>query len=550
VFVAGEDTYLKIHSTGATWTSRPGVDMPSSRDTSHQASGPAVYHQPNLSALRPRSAERTLSGHQAFGDMDAGRSTDFSGMSREAEPADGINQDSAQDLGRSQAAKRVPMSVEKFSSRSSNVDNEEVEQSKRNPKQEGNMDGLVTDVNSYAVPRPLLRLTGSGRSSGSGQGSLDDSLSTVITSSSGEVFTHMNGLMSLNDALTEGLTPGSDWSARVGAFTFLKKLLQQGSRGLHEVGQNFERVMRLFSEHLVDPHHKVSQAALSSIIELVPAFRWLFETYLERILPFIFALLVDSKEAIRQLSASALEAVENIYSIDALLPALIRSLDEQRSPKAKMAVIEFTSAAFAKLALNGEESGVSGLLKLWLAKLAPLVHNKNAKLKETAVTGLVSVYSHFDSAVVLNFILGISIDEQSALRRVLKHYTPRIEVDLMNYMLSRSQRNKTKVGHDRSSTYSTLGENDENYMEQDLSAGDSHHTVAAGYPLVDLCNMDRKWVGTAQPNTMNVRYQEGGMSSRPTRIDIRIPLILQTQLFIVPIPISNNINHNTEIFSI
>lgn len=515
LFVTVENSYSKIHSTGGSWPLRAGVDPPSSRDPPHQASGTAPYHQPNLSAFRPGSAGRTLSGPSAFGDMDAGRFTDFTGMSREAELAGDMNQDFARGLGKAQSAKRVPMSVPKYNTRSSNGDYDEPKQAKRIPKPEGHVDRPVTDGNSHAVPayqRPLLRQTVSGRSSGSGRSSIEDSLPTVVMNSSGEVFTYMDGLMSLNDALTEGLTPGSDWSARVAAFTFLKKLLQQGSKGLQEVGQSFERVMRLFSEHLDDPHHKVAQAALSTLVELVPACRKLFETYLERILPHVFARLVDAKEVIRQLSTSALETVGNTYSIEALLPALLRSLDEQRSPKAKMAVIEFAIAAFAKLALNGEASGGSGLLKLWLAKLAPLVHDKNAKLKETAVTGLISVYSHFDSTIVLNFILGLSIEEQSTLRRALKHYTPRIEVDLMIYMQNRSQRNKSKPGHERPSTSSTLEEKDEDYTEQESPTGERNQIVA-GYSPRALGNMGRKWATTAQPDAMNMAHQEGAMSS-------------------------------------
>jgi CLIP-associating protein 1/2 len=445
--------------------------------------------------------------------MDAGRFVDYTTMSREPEFMD---QDYARGTGKAQSAKRVPMSVQKYNNtRSANGEYDEPKQAKRIPKPEGHVDRTLSDSNMHAVPayqRPLLRQTVSGRSPGSARSSLEDTLPTVVMNSSGEVFTYMDGLMSLNDALTEGLTPGSDWSARVAAFTFLKKLLQQGSKGLQEVGQSFERVMRLFSEHLDDPHHKVAQAALSTLVELVPACRKLFETYLERILPHVFARLVDAKEVIRQLSTSALETVGNTYSIDALLPALLRSLDEQRSPKAKMAVIEFAIAAFAKLALNGEASGGSGLLKLWLAKLAPLVHDKNAKLKETAVTGLISVYSHFDSTIVLNFILGLSIEEQSTLRRALKHYTPRIEVDLMIYMQNRSQRNKSKPGHERPSTSSILEEKDEDYNEQVSPTGERNH-IASAYSPGALGSLGRKWATSAQPDSMITAHQEGAMPS-------------------------------------
>ncbi|XP_024364725.1 CLIP-associated protein isoform X2 [Physcomitrium patens] len=512
---AVQSTFSKSHSTGATWSSRPGVDPPSSRDPPHLASGPAAHHQTSLSAFRPGSAGRIPSGHQAYGDVDAGRSADFAGISREAELAGDMSHDSARGSGRSQSAKRVPTSVPKYSYRSSNSEYDEPKLAKRIPKPEVHMDRAVSDHNSNAVPayqRPLLRQTVLGRSSGSSRINSEDNVPTVVMNTSGEVFTYMDGLMSLNDALTEGLAPGSEWSARVAAFTFIKKLIQQGNKSLQEVNQSFEKVMKLFSTHLDDPHHKVAQAALSTLVELVPVCRKLFETYLERILPHVFARLVDAKEVIRQLSTSALETVGNTYSIDALLPALLRSLDEQRSPKAKMAVIEFAIAAFAKLALNGEASGGSGLLKLWLAKLAPLVHDKNAKLKETAVTGLISVYSHFDSSIVLNFILGLSIEEQSTLRRALKHYTPRIEVDLMIYMQNRSQRNKVKPGHERPSASSPLTEKDEDYVEEVFPTGERNQTVA-GYSPVVLDKLNRKWAATAQPDTMTLAYHEGAAPS-------------------------------------
>ncbi|EFJ10591.1 hypothetical protein SELMODRAFT_127796 [Selaginella moellendorffii] len=335
-------------------------------------------------------------------------------------------------------AKRVPMTTER-SSQTLSGEPIDVKGPKRILRTEPVQEGIP------GFQRPLMRSLISGKSSVSSRSSVEEAQASYS-----EPFTCLDGLMSLNDALTEGLSMNADWSARVAGFTYLRKLLQQGPKGLHDVNQNFEKVMKLFYEHLDDPHHKVAQAALSTLAEVVPPCRKPFEAYLERILPRVFARLIDGKEAIRQLGTSALEIIGNIYSIDSLLPALLRSLDEQRSPKAKMAVIEFAIAAFAKLALNGEAPGGSGMLKLWLGKLAPLANDKNPKLKETAVTGIISVYSHFDSATVLNFILGLSVEDQSILRRALKQYTPRIEVDLMTYLQNRSQRarSKTATNHD------------------------------------------------------------------------------------------------------
>ncbi|KAJ3706355.1 hypothetical protein LUZ61_010060 [Rhynchospora tenuis] len=254
-----------------------------------------------------------------------------------------------------------------------------------------------------------------------------------------------NSPASLTDALGEGLSPSSDWVARVSAFNYIRGLIQQGPRGVQEITQNFEKVMKLFFRYLDDPHHKVAQAALSTLAEIIPACKKPFEGYIERILPHVFSRLIDPKELVRQPCITTLETVGKTYNTDTMLPALLRSLDEQRSPKAKLAVIEFANKSFNKHVVDPEGTySNGGFLKLWLAKLAPLVNDKNSKLKEASISGIIAVYSHFDSVAVLNFILSLSIEEQNSLRRALKQYTPRIEVDLVNFLQSKKERQRPK----------------------------------------------------------------------------------------------------------
>ncbi|XP_065637575.1 CLIP-associated protein isoform X3 [Quercus suber] len=307
-------------------------------------------------------------------------------------------------------------------------------------------DGNFRESQNSYIPnfqRPLLRKHVSGRMSAGRRKSFDDSQLSL-----GEMSNYADGPASLNDALSEGLSTNSDWSARVAAFNYLRSLLQQGPKGIQEVNQNFEKVMKLFFQHLDDPHHKVAQAALSTLADIIPSCRKPFESYIERILPHVFSRLIDPKELVRQACATTLEIVSKTYSTDSLLPALLRSLDEQRSPKAKLAVIEFAISSFNKHAMNSEGYGNSGILKLWLAKLTPLVHDKNTKLKEAAITCIISVYSHFDSTAVLNFILSLSVEEQNSLRRALKQHTPRIEVDLMNFLQNKKERQRPKSSYD------------------------------------------------------------------------------------------------------
>ncbi|XP_062185862.1 CLIP-associated protein-like isoform X1 [Phragmites australis] len=303
-------------------------------------------------------------------------------------------------------------------------------------------DATHRDSHNNHVPnfqRPLLRKQVMSRASASGRHSFDDSHVPL-----GDVSGYADSLVSLNDALSEGLSPSSDWVARVSAFDFIRNLLQQGQKGIQEITQNFEKVMKLFFRHLDDPHHKVAQAAFSTLAEIIPACKKPFESYVERILPYVFSRLIDPKELVKKPCSSTLEIVGRTYAIDMLLPALVRSLDEQRSPKAKLAVIEFANKSFSKYTVDSDGYSNSGFLKLWLSKLAPLVNEKNAKLKEASINGIISVYSHFDSTAVLNFILSLSVEDQNLVRRALKQYTPRIEVDLVNYLQSKKERPRPK----------------------------------------------------------------------------------------------------------
>ncbi|KAL5562043.1 hypothetical protein UlMin_031790 [Ulmus minor] len=351
-------------------------------------------------------------------------------------------------------------------------------------------DGNFRDSHNSHVPnfqRPLLRKNTAGRMSAGRRRSFDDSQLSV-----GEVSNYVDGPASLGDALSEGLSPSSDWSARVDAFNYLKSLLQQGPRGIQEVIQNFEKVMKLFFQHLDDPHHKVAQAALSTLADIIPSCRKPFESYIERILPHVFSRLIDPKELVRQPCSTTLDIVSKTYSIDSLLPALLRSLDEQRSPKAKLAVIEFAIGSFNKHALNSEGYGNYGILKLWLSKLTPLVHDKNTKLKEAAITCFISVYSHFDSTAVLNYILSLSVEEQNMLRRALKQYTPRIEVDLMNFLQSKKERQRVKSSYDPSDVVGTSSE--EGYVSVSKK---SHYSGRYSAGSVDG-DSGRKWSSTQE----------------------------------------------------
>ncbi|KAG1354806.1 CLIP-associated protein [Cocos nucifera] len=442
-----------------------GVDSPSARDPPFPLAVPASN---NLSMQHPVLVDSTTANTFRGGMRNGGSNlTDLTNPKAQASRdlskfsyASHLSSDSLSAL----SLPYMKRSSEGLQEGSALEDNADVRSSRRLPNMHIDRqcheapyrDSGYRDVQSNYVPnfqRPLLRKQVTGRASASGRSSFDDG--QILVS---EMSTYMDGPASLNDALTEGLSPSSDWVTRVSAFSYLRTLLQQGPKGIQEVTQSFEKVMKLFFRHLDDPHHKVAQAALSTLAEIIPACRKHFESYLERILPHVFSRLIDPKELVRQPSSTTLEIVGSTYTIDSLLPALLRSLDEQRSPKAKLAVVHFANNSFNKYALNSDGCSNSSFLKLWLAKLAPLVNGKNTKLKEASTSGIISIYSHFDSTAVLNFILSLSVEDQNSLRRALKQYTPRIEVDLVNLLQNKKDRQRPKSFYDQSDNIGTSSE--------------------------------------------------------------------------------------------
>ncbi|KAI3678744.1 hypothetical protein L6452_38047 [Arctium lappa] len=487
-----------------------GVDPPSSRDPPFPL---AVTASNKLSGFS--SLDTTNSGISKGSNRNGGLALSdiVTQIQASRDAAKHSNQGSVGNETLSSLSSYTARRAEKHQERGSFEDNNDVKGGRRSVNLHMDRQYLDTphrdshyrDSHNSNVPnfqRPLSRKNVSGRMSANRRRSFDDSQLF-----SGEMSSYSDGPASLNDALSDGISSSADWHARVAAFNYLRSLLQQSSRGIQEVIQSFEKVMKMFFQHLDDPHHKVAQAALTTLADIIPACRKPFESYIERILPHVFSRLIDPKELVRQPCSATLEIVGKIYSVDSLLPALLRSLDEQRSPKAKLAVIEFAVTSFNKHATNSEGSGNCGILKLWLAKLTPLVHDKNTRLKEAAITCIISVYSHFDSTSVLNYILSLSVEEQNSLRRALKQLTPRIEVDLMNYLQQRKDRQRSKSSYDPYDVVGTSSE--EGYI------GASKKIPLFGRYSSGSVDSDggRKWV-SAQDSTQVTGSVDGGAPFR------------------------------------
>ncbi|XP_051120356.1 CLIP-associated protein-like isoform X2 [Andrographis paniculata] len=499
---------LNISEKGRSSSLDLGVDPPSSRDPPLPLAVPASN---SLSSILADKASGVSKLHNRNGGLALSDIMAQIQASKESSTSSNHNTLGSEQLVNpiSSSSKRVPERVQDkryieehagFRESRRYINSYADKQYLDTPYRDGNYKDSLHYVPNFQ--QPLVRKNTTGRVSAGRRRSFDDS-----QLSSGDASSHANRVASLSDALSEGLSTSSDWNARVGAFNYVHSLIQD-SRGVQEVVQSFEKVMKLFFRHLDDPHHKVAQASLSTLSDLIPPCKKPFESYMERILPHVFSRLIDPKESVRQACSNTLEIVGKTYSTDSLLPALLRSLDEQRSPKAKLAVIEFAIGSFNKHTPNSEGCANSGILKLWLAKLTPLVHDKNTKLKEAAISCIISVYTHFDSSAVLNLIISLSIEEQNSLRRALKQYTPRIEVDLMNFLQSKKDK-RGKSSYDPSDMVGTSS--DDGYVG---ASKKSHLFGRYSSGSVDS-DGGRKW-GTSQDMSY-VTSSTGNINSEVTR---------------------------------
>ncbi|KAI5389029.1 hypothetical protein KIW84_074616 [Lathyrus oleraceus] len=156
-----------------------------------------------------------------------------------------------------------------------------------------------------------------------------------------------------------GMTVELSSSDRVNLLEFFKAVAHRDGRTAAECTLKLSREQNnlVALAHINDPHHKVAQAARSALADIVPACRKPFEGYMERMFPHVFSRPIDPKEVVRQPCSATLEIVSQTCNKQRS-PAI----DEQRSPKAKLAVFEFAVNSFDEHTVNAEVAANIGIL--------------------------------------------------------------------------------------------------------------------------------------------------------------------------------------------
>ena len=235
----------------------------------------------------------------------------------------------------------------------------------------------------------------------------------------------------------------ASWEEKTATFETLATALRGGgAKARADALANCGKIADAFVDHAGDPHHRVACAVLEAVVEAVPVLGPGLEPHLERLCPALFPRLVDAKESVRGLASAALAAVGDAHSADALLPALLTSLEQSKAPRAKTGVLEF-----ALYVLSGQGGGTdprgargrtpasagTGGLGAWVAKVAPLTRDRHAPLRAAAAAGLAAVHTRADQAVLLRYLASVPGADAAAVCRAVAPHAPSIEAEFNAY---------------------------------------------------------------------------------------------------------------------
>lgn len=281
------------------------------------------------------------------------------------------------------------------------------------------------------------------------------------------------------------------WETKTEAFETLAAALRSGgAKARADAIANCGKVADMFVDHAGDAHHRVACAVLEAVVEAVPVLGPGLEPHLERLCPALFPRLVDAKESVRGLASAALAAVGDAFTADALLPALLTSLEQSKAPRAKTGVLEF-----ALYVLSGQGGGTdpharargrhhpasagTGGLGAWVARVAPLTRDRHAPLRAAAAAGLAAVHTRADQAVLLRYLASVPGADAAAVCRAVAPHAPSIEAEFNAY--ADAMRNDKYGGHsgNNSGRYSDEEEDEEEVF------GDEAEELRESVPVPD-----------------------------------------------------------------
>ena len=324
-------------------------------------------------------------------------------------------------------------------------------------------------------------------------------------------------------------TPSATWEAKTAAFDNLASALRAGgSRCVADASSRARDLADVFVQHVGDPHHRVAHAVLEAIVEAIPVCGASLEPELEKLCPPLFPRLVDAKENVRGLASAALAAVGDQHPADAILPALLASLDASKAPRAKTGVLEFalyvlsgqgggTDPDNASRALQPASAG-SASLRRWVARVAPLVSDRHAPLRAAAAAGLAAVHVRADPVAVLRHLVSMSVSDAAMTCRAVGQHAPQIENEFHAYAAA-ERRAAERVSADAgraAETYDARSYDDDNAFGDESESEEVQAVEAAASPSES--SVDEDEINAAAEQEELRALQETRRAARETEL--------------------------------
>ena len=324
-------------------------------------------------------------------------------------------------------------------------------------------------------------------------------------------------------------TPSATWEAKTAAFDNLASALRAGgSRCVSDASSRARDLADVFVQHVGDPHHRVAHAVLEAIVEAIPVCGASLEPELEKLCPPLFPRLVDAKENVRGLASAALAAVGDQHPADAILPALLASLDASKAPRAKTGVLEFalyvlsgqgggTDPDNASRALQPASAG-SASLRRWVARVAPLVSDRHAPLRAAAAAGLAAVHVRADPVAVLRHLVSMSVSDAAMTCRAVGQHAPQIENEFHAYAAA-ERRAAERVSADAgraAETYDARSYDDDNAFGDESESEEVQAVEAAASPSES--SVDEDEINAAAEQEELRALQETRRAARETEL--------------------------------
>eukprot|EP01048_Picozoa_sp_COSAG05_P008342 COSAG05_NODE_630_length_8210_cov_5.004563_3_plen_588_part_00 len=276
----------------------------------------------------------------------------------------------------------------------------------------------------------------------------------------------------------------SQWSIRAAAFDELRTTFCAAEHAM-DVLRSFGTLVECSIEHANDAHHRVCQAVLTMLASYFGLFADQLESYLERILPKVFLKISDAKEGTRDAAVKVLEAMRVAYSCEVLLPLLLRTL-EHTNTKVRLSCIDFLHYLLEHCQAEAAPYLSSAShMKAFIARLCPLVTDKNAALRKLAARTLAQLHS----ANAPHFLAGMAplpLSEQTNAKKAMEAHVIGLDAELADYIRGGS-------GHTWASKQPPAPAPAVKGGYDELSDGDDEYGGGGGYP---------------RPNQPSVRYSK------------------------------------------